>query len=236
MTDVIPSRWHPALAPMPRRRAHWTYANPAHDGGARRKDGRAMNATLENYPAAEMRASDADRDAVLSELSEQFSGPADGRGVRRTSGAGPGRPNLGRAAGSPAGSSHRPGRTRPSRSPAATSSAARPERPSGRPALLPVAALAGIGIAVAMSVGVFHDGWGFWWLLLPALVIARRVPGAQAHPCAPARRPDAGPSRIAGKTPHGLRGAAAPPSSPRPLPSRPAHLSRAMWQADAGRM
>ena len=31
-----------------------------------------MNATLENYPAAEMRASDADRDAVLSELSEHF--------------------------------------------------------------------------------------------------------------------------------------------------------------------
>ena len=31
-----------------------------------------MNATMGNYPAAEMRASDADRDAVLSELSEHF--------------------------------------------------------------------------------------------------------------------------------------------------------------------
>ena len=31
-----------------------------------------MNATLENYPAVEMKASDADRDAVLSELSEHF--------------------------------------------------------------------------------------------------------------------------------------------------------------------
>ena len=135
-----------------------------------------MNATQENYPAAEMRASDADRDAVLSELSEQFqagrltAAEFDERAgqalAARTWGelrdllrdlptalAGPG----------PLGSL------------AARSSAAPPERRSGRPALLPVTALAGIGIAVALSVGVAHGIWGFWWLLLSVLFIARRV-------------------------------------------------------------
>ena len=150
-----------------------------------------MNATLENYPAAEMRASDADRDAVLSELSGHFqagrltTAEFDERAGRalaaRTWGeltdllrdlpaARPGPRTL--AATSPAVPPERPSGLPPERP-----SALPPERPSGRPALLPVAVLAGIGIVVAMSVGVAHHRWGFWWLLLLVLFVARRVTG-----------------------------------------------------------
>jgi hypothetical protein len=58
--------------------------------------------------------------------------------------------------------------------------------PALAPALLPAAALAGIGIAVVVSVDVAHDGWGLWWLLLGALFMARRVIGC-AGAC---RRPE----------------------------------------------
>jgi hypothetical protein len=34
--------------------------------------------------------------------------------------------------------------------------------------------LAGLGIAVAVLVNVAHAGWGFIWLLLPVLLVARR--------------------------------------------------------------
>ena len=144
-----------------------------------------MNATLRNYPAAEMRASDADRDTVLSELSEQFQA---GRLTAAEFDERAGQALAARTWGelrdllrdlptALAGPDplHPLTPSTPSSPLAATSAAARPERPSGRPALLPVAALAGIGIAVAVLVGVAHVGWGFWWLLLPALFIARRV-------------------------------------------------------------
>jgi hypothetical protein len=135
-----------------------------------------MNATLGNYPAAEMRASDADRDAVLSELSEQFQA---GRLTAAEFDERAGQALAARTWGElrdllrdlPTALAG-PGALE---SLAATASAAPPERPSGRPALLPVTALAGIGIAVAVLVGAAHVGWGFWWLLLPALFIARRV-------------------------------------------------------------
>ena len=43
--------------------------------------------------------------------------------------------------------------------------------PSGRAA----PALAGIAIAAVVLVHLVHGGWGLIWLLLPALLIARRV-------------------------------------------------------------
>jgi hypothetical protein len=130
-----------------------------------------MNATLENYPAAEMRASDADRDAVLSELSEHFQA---GRLTAEEFDERAGQALAARTHGElrnllldlPAA---RPG----PRAPAATPAAAPQQRPSW-PALLPVAALAGIAIAVAMSVGVAHYRPGFLWLLLLVLFVARR--------------------------------------------------------------
>jgi Domain of unknown function (DUF1707) len=131
-----------------------------------------MNATLGNYPPAEMKASDADRDAVLSELSEHFqagrltNAEFDERAgqalAARTWGelkdllrdlptAGPGPQSL-----------------------AATPSATTPERSSGRTVRLPVALLACIAIAVTLSAGVAHGRWGFGWILLAVLFVMRR--------------------------------------------------------------
>jgi Domain of unknown function (DUF1707) len=131
-----------------------------------------MNATLENYPAAEMRASDADRDAVLSELSEHFQV---GRLTADEFDERAGQALAARTHGELRNLLRDLPAARPaSRVPAAPSSAASPQRPSW-PALLPVAALAGIGIVVAMSVGVAHHRLGFLWLLLLVLFVARRA-------------------------------------------------------------
>jgi hypothetical protein len=129
-----------------------------------------MNATLENYPAAEMRASDADRDAVLSELSEHFQA---GRLTAEEFDERAGQALAARTYGELRNLLRDLPAARSGPQAPATSSAAPPQRPSW-PALLPVAVLAGIGIAVALSVGVAHGRWGFGWLLL-LLFIARRV-------------------------------------------------------------
>ena len=63
--------------------------------------------------------------------------------------------------------------------PAAESLSARPWPSSGRFAP-PVAALAGIGMVVAVLVIAANVGWGLAWLLLPGLLIARRL-AASAH-------------------------------------------------------
>jgi len=55
--------------------------------------------------------------------------------------------------------------------PAPAAAAGRPPPPSGRAA----PALAGVAIAAVALVHVVHGGWGLIWLLLPALLIARRV-------------------------------------------------------------
>ena len=47
-----------------------------------------------------------------------------------------------------------------------------------------IAVLAGIGITTAMLVNVTHGRWGFIWLLLPVLLIARRL---SCYPCTPRR-------------------------------------------------
>jgi len=112
-----------------------------------------------------MRASDADRDAVLSELSEHF------QAGRLTAAEFDERAGQALAART-WGELRDLLRDLPAARPGPTGA---PERPSRRPALLPVAVLAGVGIAVAVSAGAAHHIWGFWWLLLAALFIARRV-------------------------------------------------------------
>ena len=137
-----------------------------------------MNATPVNGPSAQMKASDADRDAVLSDLSEHFQAGrlTAGEFEDRT-----GRALTARTWGelsdlmqdlptSPAGP-HVP-----------VTTGAPPQRPVGRTVLVPMAVLAGIGIAVAISVGVAHHSWGFWWLLLSVLLVARRVIGCAGAP------------------------------------------------------
>jgi len=141
-----------------------------------------MSATPGNDPSVQMKASDADRDAVLSDLSEHFQAgrlTADefedrtGRALAaRTWGelrdlmrdlpAGPAGPHV----------------------PVTATTGAPPQRPIGRTVLVPIAVLAGIGIAVAMSAGTGHARWGILWLVLPVLLIARRMTrcaGAPGH-------------------------------------------------------
>jgi hypothetical protein len=131
-----------------------------------------MNATPGSYPTAAMKASDADRDAVLSDLSEHF------QAGRLTAEEWEERAGLALAARTwgelkdllrdlPA---TRPGPQAPV---AAASSGARPERLAGRRPPAPIAVLAAIGIAVAVSVGIAHS-WGLLWLVFAGLLIARR--------------------------------------------------------------
>jgi uncharacterized protein DUF1707 len=131
-----------------------------------------MNTTSGNYPAA-MRASDADRDAVLSDLSEHFQA---GRLTAEEFDERAGQTLAARTWGElkdllrdlPA---TRPGPRVPA---AAASSGTRPERLSGRRAPVPIPVLVGIGIAIAVSVGIAH-GWGLLWLVFAAWFIARRL-------------------------------------------------------------
>ncbi len=120
-----------------------------------------------------MKASDADRDAVLSELSEHFQA---GRLTAEEFDDRTGRALAARTWGelrdllqdlpiSPAGP----------RIPVTATTGAPLQRPLTRTVLLPIAVLAGIGIAVAMSAGTAHARWGILWLLLPVLLIARRM-------------------------------------------------------------
>jgi DUF1707 SHOCT-like domain len=110
---------------------------------------------------ASMRASDADRDAVVSDLSGHF------QAGRLTAGE----------------FDERTGRALAARTwgelrdlladlPAARPA---PRAPAGRVAPPLIAALAGIGIVAAVLVSVAHGGWGPIWLLLPVLLIARRL-------------------------------------------------------------
>src|SRR5262249_20836223 len=135
-----------------------------------------------NYLPAAMRASDADRDAVVSDLSEHFqagrltAGELDERTGRalaaRTWG------ELGELV------ADLPAARPPSRTPGAASSSAPGRPPARRVAPPPIAALAGIAIAAVVLIDVAHGGWGVIWLLWPALLIARRL---ICHPSASRR-------------------------------------------------
>jgi Domain of unknown function (DUF1707) len=136
--------------------------------------GSLMNATFGNFPTAEVRASDADRDTVLSGLSEHFQA---GRLTAEEFEDRAGRALSARTWGEledllrdlPSTV------TGPQAPVAVASSAARPERPSGRGAPAPIAALAVIGIAVAVSVGIAHSRWGLLWVALGLLIVRRLI-------------------------------------------------------------
>jgi hypothetical protein len=132
-----------------------------------------MNAMTGDYLPAEMRASDSDRDAVVSDLSEHF------QAGRLTAGEFDERTGLALAA--RAWGELRdlladlPATRLGPQAPANTSLRPRPRRSSGRSAATPIAVLAGLAIAAAVLVNVAHGGWGFIWLLLCGLLIARRL-------------------------------------------------------------
>jgi Domain of unknown function (DUF1707) len=138
-----------------------------------------VNAMTGNYLPTAMRASDADRDGVVSDLSEHF------QAGRLTAGELDER--TGRALAARTWGELRelladlPADRSALRAPAATSSSTRLRPPSGRVTPPFIAPLVGIGIAVVVLVNVAHGGWGLIWLLPSVLLIARRLicyPGA----------------------------------------------------------
>jgi Domain of unknown function (DUF1707) len=148
-----------------------------------RKARNPVNAMTGNYPPAAMRASDADRDGVLSDLSGHFQA---GRLTSEELDERTGRALAARTWGAlrelladlPADRSALRAR-------AAASSSTRLRPPSGRLTLPFIAPLVGIGIAAVVLVNVAHGGWGLIWLLPSVLLIARRLvcyPGA-SHRC-----------------------------------------------------
>ena len=141
-----------------------------------------MNAMTGNYLPAQMKASDSDRDAVVSDLGEHF------QAGRLTAGEFDER--TGRALAARTWGELRdlladlPATQPGPRASASRSLTARPWRSPGRLAPPPIAVLAGIGIAVAVLVNVADVGWGLLWLLLPVLLVARRLmcnAGAPRH-------------------------------------------------------
>jgi Domain of unknown function (DUF1707) len=154
----------------------------AHDGTGR-KDGSLMNATLGNSSTAQMRASDADRDAVLSELSEHFQA---GRLTSEEFDDRAGRALAARTWGELTDLLRDlPSTLRGPRIPVApASSAAQPERPVRHGAPAPVAGLVAIGIAIAVAAGITHGHWNFLWIVF-ALFLLRVIRHAHAHAHAP---------------------------------------------------
>jgi Domain of unknown function (DUF1707) len=146
-----------------------------------------MNATSGNDPWVPMKASDADRDAVLSDLSEHFQA---GRLTADEFEDRTGQALAARTRGelrdlmqdlpaSPAGP----------QVPVTATTGAPPQRSPRRTVLVPTAVLAGIGIAVAMSAGTAHARWGILWLLLPVLLMARRMTCCAGAPRRSGSRP-----------------------------------------------
>ena len=135
-----------------------------------------------NYLPAETKASDSDRDAVVSDLSEHF------QAGRLTAGEFDER--MGRALAARTWGELRdlladlPAARPAPQARAARSFSAQPWPLSGRFAPPLIAVLAGIGITTAVLVNVTHGRWGFIWLLLAMLLIARRL---SCYPRAPRR-------------------------------------------------
>lgn len=126
-----------------------------------------MNAMTGNYLPAQIKASDSDRDAVVSDLGEHFQA---GRLTAEEFDERTGRALAARTWGELRDLLADLPATQP-RTPATKALNA---RPSGGFQLPGIAVLAGLAIAVVVLANV---GWGVIWLLLPALLIARHLIG-----------------------------------------------------------
>ena len=130
-----------------------------------------MNTTRRNYPPVDMRASDSDRDAVVSDLSEHFQA---GRLTAAELDQRTGRALAARTWGELKDLLADLPAIRPvPQATAATSAAARPSPSGVRFAPPAITALAGIAITAAVLVNVTYGRLGFIWLLLAVLLIAR---------------------------------------------------------------
>jgi Domain of unknown function (DUF1707) len=130
-----------------------------------------VNIMTRNYRPAAMRASDADRDAVVSDLSEHFQA---GRLTAAELDERTGRALTARTWGELIELAGDLPALRPAARPA-TPAADRPQPSAGHTAPATAAGLAGLAIAAVVLVHAVHGGWGLIWLLLPALLIARRA-------------------------------------------------------------
>ena len=121
-----------------------------------------MNATTGNNRSAAMRASDADRDGVVSDLSQHFqAGRLTAEEFDERSGRALTARTWGELGGLLADLPAAP-------APADTSASVRPRPPA-------IAILVGLGITALVLVNVAHGDWGSLWLLFAVLFIARRV-------------------------------------------------------------
>jgi hypothetical protein len=135
------------------------------------KDQEPVNIMTRNYRPAAMRASDADRDAVVSDLGEHFQA---GRLTAAELDERTGRALTARTWGELGELAADLPALRPAAPPAAPA-ADRPQPAAGHTAPATTAALAGLAIAAVVLVHAVHGGWGLIWLVLPVLLIARRV-------------------------------------------------------------
>jgi DUF1707 SHOCT-like domain len=135
------------------------------------KGQKPVNIMTRNYRPAATRASDADRDALVSDLSEHFQA---GRLTAAELDERTGRALTARTWGELGELAADLPAVRPA-APAATPTAGRPQPPARHTAPALTAGLAGLAIAAVVLVHMVHGGWGLIWLLLPVLLIARRV-------------------------------------------------------------
>jgi hypothetical protein len=168
VTDVI-CRWcHPAMAPSACANHSRGIRNPL--TAAPDKGQEPVNTMTRNYRPAATRASDADRDALVSDLSEHFQA---GRLTAAELDERTGRALTARTWGELGELAADLPALRPA-APAATP-AGRPQPPARRAAPALTAGLVGLAIAAVVLVHMVHGGWGLIWLLLPVLLIARRA-------------------------------------------------------------
>src|SRR6185312_10681482 len=128
--------------------------NPAQDSTGRTRENPVSAMTGHDLPAA-MRASDADRDAVVSDLGEHFQA---GRLTAAELDERTGRALTARTYGELTELAADLPALRPAARPA-TTAAGRPQPPTGHTAPA-TAALAGLAIAAVILVHVVHGGWG----------------------------------------------------------------------------
>lgn len=135
------------------------------------QEGRSpVNAMTDNYRPATMRASDADRDAVMSDLSEHF------QAGRLTAGELDERTGRALAARTWGELGELVTDLPDARPVSEDASAATRSRSSSRHAAPPlIAVLAGIAVTAVVVGNVTHSGWGLIWPLLFVLFIARPV-------------------------------------------------------------
>lgn len=131
-----------------------------------------MNAAQDRYRPPQIRASDADRDAVVAALSEHFqAGRLTTEELEDRTGQALAARTLGQldelTADLPA--------PRPAAPPAPVAPRRRPGYLVLVPLVVPVAALAVLAVVLGTSTGL--HAWGVWWVIPVALLIARRLAG-----------------------------------------------------------